>query len=489
MVALPKLAREAAAASLAVDDLYVFAMQAWPWIDPSTFVDNWHIGCMCEYLEAVTDGEIPRLMINVPPGHQKSLTVSVFWPAWTWIARPSKRFMSTAYRGDLALRDATKSRDLIRSPWYQRHFGERFTMQGAQDTKSRYANDRGGYRFSTSTSGIMGEGGDFVILDDPHNVDQAESENQREDTVDKIKLALPTRVRSKDGGIVVIMQRLHERDFCGQMMADEPDQWVHLCLPARFDTTHPFISLPLTLPSGRELSGDQRADDGDLLFPELFDEARLRSLELTLGAYGLSGQLQQDPKPRAGGMFERGWFADKFIDEAALPKGRVVCRGWDLAGTDKKTSPWTAGVRLSRHGNHYYIEHAIRERRDAPLVKPLVVSTAEADGKGVICDIPQDPGQAGKAQVRDYAKSMQGVRLRWSPETGSKVTRAEPFSAQCKAGNVSIVRGDWNSWYLDDLAGFPTGAFVDATDATSRAYARLLQSGGTASSGAIDGAS
>jgi predicted phage terminase large subunit-like protein len=508
--------REERAAPLAREYLYSFVMQAWQSVDPAPFKDNWHIGCMCEYLEAVADGEIPKLVINVPPGHQKSLTVSVFWPVWTWIRRPQKRFMATAYRGDLALRDAQKSRDLIRSPWFQRHFGSSFQLAGDQDTKSRYQNNKGGYRFSTSVAGIMGEGGDFVILDDPHNVEQAESDVVRDETVRKIDLALPTRVRSPDGGTVVIMQRLHSRDYCGRQIEQHRDQWVHVCLPARYEYDHPSRLRSISLPSGRTLPGDARANpqiqrkydrlasidtreardaaallaadhNGELLFPALFSEQRQTALEDALGSYGTAGQQQQRPAPREGGLFRRAWFADQMIDARDIPAERIQVRGWDLAGSTRKTSPYTAGVRVSMAGGKYYIEHVSRERWTPAAMEEGMLLQARLDGYGVHIDVPQDPGQAGKSQVQALSRKLAGFVMRSSPESGAKEQRAEPFSAQCEAGNVYIVRDSWSETYLEELCSFPRGQFADQVDASSRAFARLLHLGGLVSTGASSG--
>lgn len=500
--------------------LHEFIRRYWQWVDPAPFVDGWHIGAMCEYLEALTAHEIDRLIINVPPGHQKSLTVSVFWPAWCWSFAPALRFLFTAYRGDLALRDADRARELIRSEAYQQAYGGVCQLRSGQDVKSRYANTSGGYRFSTAVNGIMGEGGDFVAFDDPHNVQQAESDEVRDETVRLIRLALPTRIRSKNGGVVVMMQRLHERDYCGVVLAEETG-WTHLCLPGRVDHGHKFVSLPRRLPSGRLLPGDRRidtaavvdiaaartakddakaaslaaaADDAakaagdDLLFPGLFGPDRMAAIEAQLSEYGIAGQIQQRPVPRSGGMFKREWFAERYIDVKALPRSRVVVRGWDLAGSTRKTSPYSAGVRMSVDAKRtYYIEHVVRIRASPGDLESAIVETAKADGLGVTIDVPQDPGQAGKSQVLAFAKTLAGFVMRASPESGSKEQRAEAFAAQCERGNVYVVRGDWTEEFVEELCLFPAGTYKDQVDATSRAFARLLQSGGMASAGVSSG--
>jgi len=156
-------------------DFHAFVRNGFEHLDPVPFVNGRHVAIMCEYLEAFIAGEIPRLLLNIPPGHMKSLTVSVLLNAWAWTKpeRTGLRFMATSYRADLALRDADKTRQLIRSEWYQQRWGNivgalretNLQIRKDQDQKTRFANSKGGYRFSTSTAGIMGEGGDFVIMD------------------------------------------------------------------------------------------------------------------------------------------------------------------------------------------------------------------------------------------------------------------------------------------------------------------------------------
>lgn len=482
--ALARIRAEKARRGLGLHD---FIARAWTWVDPSPAVFGRYTRTLAWVLEQVLKGRIRRLIINVPPGHMKSLTVSVFWPAWAWLMSPGVRFAFTSYRGDLALRDADRSRDLIRSPFYQelllgRPQGFRLLRPG-QDQKSRFANTEGGYRFSSSVAGIMGEGGDIVVIDDPHNVEQAESDLVRDETVRKIRLALPTRVRSKTGAVVVIMQRLHERDLTGVLLREEADLWTHLCLPARFETDHPF-----------KCAFDWRQEDGELLFPELFDHKRLDELSTTLTDYGVAGQLQQRPRPREGGLFKRAWFEGKFIDPGEVPKGGAVARGWDLAATDAKeqnasSAAYTVGLRLRYVKRRIYVEDVIRFRGSPNTVRTTMRTIGDQDGRSVTIDFPQDPGQAGKAQAEDIAADFPRHRVYFSPESGDKAVRAEAPAAQAEAGNVYIVRGSWNDAFLDELTAFPGSQFSDQVDAFSRAYHRVVRQPRPPRTGGIAGAS
>ena len=500
--ALPLSRLEQLLAERCETDFHLFITEAFKYLDPQKFVDGPHIGLMAEYLEAFIAGEIPRLLLNIPPGHMKSLTVSVLLNAWAWThpSRVGLRFMATSYRADLALRDADKTRELIRSPWYQERWGNvvgslretKLQIRKDQDQKTRFANDKGGYRFSTSVAGIMGEGGDFVILDDPHNVEQAESDDVRDSTVERIRMALPTRIRSPNGGACVMMQRLHDRDYSGHMLSEGADL-VHLCLPARFEPSHPNVSTGYILGSGRELDGDFRSEPGELLWPDMFSEQRLTDLETDIGSYATAGQLQQRPTPREGGLFKKSWFRDKYVDPSEVPKGGTLVRGWDLAATDEMAkggskAAFTVGLLLKYVQRKIYILNVVRFRGSPHKVRTTMIDIGDQDGKGVIIDFPQDPGQAGKSQAQDIAADFPRHRVKYSPETGDKITRAEAPAAQAEAGNVYIVRGPWNGTFIDELTSFPGGSYADQVDAFSRAYHRAVRAPGKARVGGVAGA-
>ena len=326
----------------------------------------------------------------------------------------------------------------------------------------------------------MGEGGDIVVIDDPHNVEQAESDLVRDETVRKIRLALPTRVRSKDGAVVVIMQRLHERDLTGTLLAEERNLWTHLCLPARYEENHPT---PCRF--------DWRTTEGELLFPELFDNQRIADLAVGLTEYGVAGQLQQRPHPREGGLFSKADF--QFIEAGEVPKGGIVVRGYDLAATaatapNASSAAWTVGLRLRYVKKKIYIEDVVRLRGSPNKVRTTMRNLGNQDGRGVLIDFPQDPGQAGRSQAEDIAADFPRHRIYYSPESGDKTIRAEAPAAQVEAGNVYIVRGAWNGVFLDEVCSFPGSTFADQVDAFSRAYHRAVRQPRRHTSGSVKGA-
>jgi predicted phage terminase large subunit-like protein len=193
-----------------------------------------------------------------------------------------------------------------------------------------------------------------------------------------------------------------------------------------------------------------------------------------MGSYAYAGQYQQRPTAREGGLFKRAWFEGKFISDNEIPSGMRWVRHWDLAATRDAKAARTAGVKIGRTpAGGYVVGHVVMTQDEGMAVRSLIRATADADGKLVEISLPQDPGQAGKVQARDYVAMLSGFVARAEPETGDKTTRAEPFAVQCEAGNVQIVRGSWNEAYVDELCLFPGGSFKDQVDASSGAFGRL----------------
>jgi predicted phage terminase large subunit-like protein len=402
-----------------------------------------------------------RLLMNVPPGTMKSLLTGVIWPAWEWGPRgmPQMRFLGTAHKQDLAVRDSMKCRRLIQSPWYQALWPMPLTSD--QNAKTKFENHSTGFREAMAFTSMTGSRGDRVILDDPLSADDANSDAELLRAELSFTEALPSRVNNEASAIVVIMQRLHARDTSG-IILDRKLPYVHLCLPMRFESDRRCVTPIFT---------DPRTYDGELLFPERFSEDQVADLERTMLAYATAGQLQQRPAPRGGGLFKREWFKV----EKAAPAGTRWVRAWDLAGTDKATAPFTAGVKMGKTPDgRYCIADVCRIQGTPHETERLIVATASQDGHGVKGSLPQDPGQAGKAQVQYLIKQLAGYEYTFSPESGDKETRAEPLASQAQAGNVFLLEGEWNTAFLDEVTTFPRGKFKDQVDAASRAFSELV---------------
>ena len=474
----PDAVLEKVRAKRAENSLIEFVEFMWSELEPGReFKRGRVVEVLCEHLEAVTRGDITRININVPPGCMKSLTTSVFWPTWTWIHKPYARFVAFAYSEDLTIRDNSKMRKLIESDRFQRNWGHIFQPDAKEWGKEKLGNSATGFKLATSIGGVgTGERGDYIIIDDPHNVREGESEAKRTAAVMWFGETLPTRVNDQEkSAMVLIMQRVHEADVAGHICENLADDWEHLCLPMRFEPEHPFQSKTSL---GFE---DWRSEEGELLWPDRFPEKAVTALEKTFrsvgGDYAVAGQLQQRPAPREGGMFKREDF--QVVEPADVPSGGVSVRGWDLAATRDGRAAYTVGLRMKRVETgdkvSYYIEDVSRGQWSAHQVDLKIKEAAVNDGSGCLQDFPQDPGQAGKSQMAHFAALLEGYNFTFSPESGSKEDRARPLASQVEAGSIYLVRAPWNGAFLAEVENFPNGRFKDQVDAASRAYSKLIR--------------
>ena len=439
--------------------LRLYIERAWPLVEPRRpFVPGWHIDAICEHLEAVTRGEIEALCINIPPRHMKSLTVGVFWPTWVWTHTPATRWLYASYKEQLATRDCLKARRLIQSPWYAARFSDRVRITSDQNEKRRYDNDETGYRIAMGVGGGTGEGGDVGVADDPHNIQKAESDVERENVTTWWDEVMSTRITHR----VIVMQRLHERDLTGHVL--EQGGYEHLCLPAEWEGKTCVTVLG---------TQDPRKKQDELLWPARFGRKWIDAKKVQLGPYGTAGQFQQRPTARSGGQFERGWF--QIVD--AAPRQAVRVRYWDKAGT-QDGGKHTAGVRLAYWAGVATIEDVVRGQWGAPSREKVIKQVADADartfGLGAVATfVEQEPGSGGKESAESTIRNLAGHTIYADRPTGDKFTRAQPLAAAAFAGNVRLIRGEWNEPFLRELeAAGPGAAHLDQMDAAAGAFTK-----------------
>lgn len=415
---------------------------------------------IAEHLQAISDGTLTKLIINEPPGSSKSLEVSVAWQAYEWgpCDLQGHKFLTTSYELGNVTRDTRKTRDLILSEWYQTLWPVNLVRAG----ETSFANDRTGTREGVPFASLTAKRGDRLLVDDPHSLDGAESEVEREKAVRRFieggQNRLNDQVRS---AIVIVMQRLHERDLTGELLARELG-YEHLMIPMEFELERRCVtSIGWS---------DPRSYDGELMDPTRFPREAVELLKKD-NDYMWAGQYQQRPAPREGGMFK----PDKIIIVDAAPPGGIIVRGWDIAGSTRQKSPFTVGARLKAVGNLIYIEHVVRIRKEIAEAEQIIIDTIEDDEISVFQSLPQDPGSAGKSQRFHISSKLGNANFGFSPETGTKEDRAIPFASQLNAGNVRMVRGPWNGALINELQNFPNSAYKDQVDALSRAYMEIAR--------------
>lgn len=320
----------------AEESLYEFLKTAWRIFDSAPWVDGWCIEAMAEHLQAIVDGQIKRLIINIPPRCNKSSIGSIVMPAWTWAqparshtSGPGVSFMYASFKDALALRDSINCRKVIESRWYQDRWGDRFQLSDDQNTKSRFNNSEGGYRLVTSveSKGATGDGANIIFLDDCNSTKEIESEAVIASTTDWFDGTLGTRLNNpKLGAIVEIQQRVGEYDLTGHILEKKGGDWVHLYLPMRYEKDrHCSTKIGWT---------DPRSEEGELLWPERFGEDEVKGLETWMGPWRAAGQLQQRPEPRGGGIIKREWW--KLWEEEKFPYADYKIGCLDTAYTLKQ---------------------------------------------------------------------------------------------------------------------------------------------------------
>lgn len=426
---------------------------------------------MAEHLVAVTEGDILRLLMNVPPGFMKSLMTGVFWPAWEWgpLGRPALRYLGGAFEVTNAERDSKRMKDLVSSDWYQDLWPD-VVIRGKGSDKN-WTNTRTGWRQARPMKSFTGKRADRVIIDDPHSVEGGESDAERKRTLRVMRETVPTRLNNpKKSAIVVIMQRIHEADVSG-MIVDEDLGYSHLMLPMHFDPARKCISYNR---HHERLFEDPRKYENELLFPERFDEESIERTTKEMTAYATAGQMEQLPVPRDGGLFKRSWF--EVVD--VVPAGGVSCRAWDLAGSKAKADKaakgsadpdWTVGLKGKRIAStgDFYITDMVRMRESPGKVASTIKNTATQDSFSTVISMAQDPGQAGKWQIDFLISLLAGYTVSSDVVTGDKQLRAGGAATQAEFGKIKIVRGPWNADFFDEVCKFPGAKHDDIVDALS----------------------
>ena len=438
-------------AELARRSLHSFLQYfAWPVLMPATkFVDNWHIHAICEHLEAIKNGQIKKLIINMPFRALKSTLVSQAFPAWEWIHTPSLEYLTASYAKDVATRDAVNSRHIIESDKYQSCFGDCFHMTSDQNVKTRYQNNKAGMRTVTSTDGAgTGFGGNRRIVDDPISAKEADSLPAVLASIEWWKGTMSTRANDPvNDATIVVHQRVNEKDLTGYLLAEESG-WDHLILPMRYER-----EFTKTTSIGFK---DPRTTDGELLHPKRLPEEIVKDLEKSLGAYHTNAQLQQRPDSRGGNIFNRNHW--KFYK--VLPELEEVAISADCTFKDLQTSDYVAIQVWGRKGADKFLLYRLRERMGfAATVQ--AVRTVKAKFPKALAVLIEDKAN-GSAVIETLKKEISGI-IAINPE-GGKVARAYAVQPEQEAGNLYLPDPSLDpgiETFLSEVSSFPTPTVND----------------------------
>jgi predicted phage terminase large subunit-like protein len=431
---------------------------AWRVLWPATpFKDNWHIHEIAEHCQAVSRGQIRRLCINMPFRMLKSTIVSQSFPAWDWIDHPSRQFLTASYAQDVATRDAVDSRRIIASPAYQTAWSGRFKLTTDQNVKTRYENDQRGARTITSTDGAgTGFGGDIRIIDDPVSAKDADSALALATSIEWWKGTMATRANDPNtGAVIVVHQRLNPNDLTGYLLAEEKG-WEHLVLPFRYDP-----ALRKTTSLGFQ---DPRKTEGELIQPERVDETTAQELEKSLGTYHVHAQLQQNPEPRGGIIFDRS----KWRYWRALPNLDEIVLSVDCTFKDLQSSDFVAIQAWGFKGADNFLLKRTKARMGFKATVEAVRSM-RALFPHCVAVLIEDKAN-GSAVIETLHSEINGV-IAITPD-GGKVARAYAMQPTQEAGNVLLpdpsVDPDIET-FLSEVSSFPAAPHDDEVDSMSQA--------------------
>ncbi len=485
--------------------LHAFVEQAWRILEPAVpFVDSWHIGLLCEHLEAVSTGQLPEpnLLINTPPGSSKSLIASVLWPGWVWTWAPWTRWLTTSYDDGLALRDAVRTRRLMQTEWYRGQVSVPWAFVGDQNVKGNYVNDKTGWRIATSIKGeVTGHHAHMVCVDDPHHVKKVESDAEREATLTIWREVFPSRVLP--GGVrVMIGQRTHEEDVTADWLEREGQDIHHIELkmeyeqPAKGGDPHRVglerssssESVPndLTVAGQCSLTGrphDQRTHEGELLIEQRFPRAVIERRKIELGPYAYSAQFQQTPTPRAGLLLNPAWFPQTPpFDRSTLD----LVAAFDLNYSDADTSDWTVGllggVERVPEMPHIHLLDAFREHLSEErhvehigewlcLHRPVLVGIEKRayEREGATRDLCRQ--LMSYCEARRFSLTIEPIET-----DGDKITRAMIIPGRAKAGSITAdLHSSWWPILSRQMSTFPRSAHDDDIDALAHLIRLVIE--------------
>jgi predicted phage terminase large subunit-like protein len=481
---LEEIAAEILERRAAAKNLHSFIGQAWPWVEGTKpFVDGWHIKAIAEHLEALKNGDIRRLLINIPPRCCKSTILSVMLPAWWWISSPEEQFLYVSYSMGLSMRDSVKCRRIIESPWYQARWGSIYQLAGDQSTKIRFDNTKLGYRIATSVDGTLtGEGGSVLICDDPNNV-RDNTDNALESTIEWFTQVFSSRMNDpKTGKMLVIQQRCSEKDISGHILSNDKDGWTHLCLPLKYESERKCYTIPLLSTNGKPWE-DPRKKEGESLWMNRMGPKEIAQLEKDLQSeYAIAGQLQQRPAPAEGGIIKKAWFK-LWPAHRPFPEFEFVIQSYDTAFTEKTQNDPTAcsvwGVFKSEGRWCVLLLDCWEEWLEYPQLKRKVIEEYNSmygdPPRGVDMILIEDKG-SGIALRRDLQQSGLPARA-YNPGKADKIQRMNMVSYLVENGLVYLPesdkeerRGKPRSWvdpFVEQLTMFPNSKRDDWADTFS----------------------
>lgn len=447
----------------AEESLFAFVQVFWNRIEGhKPFLPNWHFHYLAEYLEAITAGQLTRLVVNLPPRHGKSLLVCVFWPVWEWLRQPNQRWMFVSGSESLASQHSRGRRQLLLDPDLLTRYPD-LALRADHRSKAEFQNVRNGLMQATSFgSSLLGKGGNRIVLDDPETYQQAASQPWRERNYGQFRHVVGTRADDKlRSAIVLIQQRLHPQDLSGFC---ERHGFTRVSLPALQPEAKTFV-FPR---SGRQ----EHRVEGQPLWPERESVETLATQRNLMGSIAFNAQYQQAPDDPSGAFFRNA----KWGFYSVLPEGRLEWyMSFDLSFKGGTNSDYVVGLIAARHGALTYLVDRFKAKLEYPETKKVIADYNKRYPQAIA--ILVEDAANGTPLVQELTAVIPGI-IGIRPQ-GSKEARAAVAQAACEAGQVLLPRryeaslsewpqADWVPDFIENVSQFPHGRYDDDVDALSQ---------------------
>jgi predicted phage terminase large subunit-like protein len=424
----------------------VFLQKSFYTLHPNTpFINNWHIDLICEYLKALENREIKRLIINIPPRYLKSFCISVAWSAWLLAQDSTRKIIVASHSMQLAKKLSLDCKALVNANWYKNIFDT--TISNKQNTKEKFCTTDHGFRIACSIgSNITGEGGDFLIVDDPLTPSQAFSEKKLARVNEWFASTFLTRLNDKKNGVVVVvMQRLNSNDLSGCLLKNK--NWEYLKLP--------IISEDKEDISFKKFSYSRYKDELLCEKREGFKEVCI--LKKELGLHAFSAQYQQNPISMQSKLIDKVWI-QRYSN---VPNFNCVYQSWDTAIKIGIANDYSVCTSWGLTNNAYYLIDVFKKKLGYPDLKQMIVEKYnEYKPNGVIIE----DKASGQQIIQDINSISKMPIIKFLPKK-SKLVRFMLALNIIEAGKLYLPKG--SSWLYDfeaELLSFPESNHDDQVD-------------------------
>ncbi|CAI27848.1 Conserved hypothetical protein [Ehrlichia ruminantium str. Gardel] len=433
-------------------------------------INNWHIKVIADRLEAALNGKINRLIINMPPRYAKSLCVSIAWPSWIFGLNPQAKIIVASYSQILSEKLSLDNRYILQSEWYKKLFPH-VILSKDQNTKQKFQTLQRGYRFATSVGGsITGEGGDFLIIDDPMNPLQALSKTYRQRVCNWFEQSLMTRLNDrKHSVVVVVMHRLHTEDLTGYLLSKKlHNKWHVLSLPAIAEKKHIIYSIayPWKFKYKKKVKNILHIrKEGDFLYWK-YGKKYINELKSELGSYAFAAQYQQNPINLSSGIIKYIWF-QRYNQTLYNHENTNITQSWDTASSVNYNSDYSICTTWSYSDNCFFLLDIYKEKLEYQPLKQALINLASRWKPSAI--LIENKGSG--VQLIQEIKNISKIPIIEIVPTTSKLTRFYKIIPILESRKVFLpYDAPWLSDFEKEILSFPNTQNDDQVDSMTQYF-------------------